>query len=394
MKILHVSYYDIKGGAGLAAYRLCKAQRQLGMDARMLVAEKYSNDPWIIPVPEKKLKMIKFLQRAECFINVLFSDKKNFMPHSFNFFSLNIIQQIIDAKPDIVHLHWINGQMLSCKEIAAIPFPTVWTLHDTWVYCGSEHHHLRNDKRFAEGYSGLTLETMVWKIKKHFWKNFNAVMIGPSAWITAEVSESALFKNSSCRHIFNGIDLHDFRPIPKPEAKKYWNIPEDKQVIAIGAFSFNDKNKGGQLLQDTLAKFPDAVVLTIGGDVPDKLHKNLIAAGKIDSPDILSKAYSAGDVFFSSAVYDNLPNMLLEAVACGTPCVAVDTGGVREILNGKNGKTVPPDHKKLAQNIRYVLEHKEEFLPSAEIFNIKNSALTYIEIYNELIKKNFTGDKK
>ena len=387
MKILHVSYYDLKGGAGLAAYRLCKAQRQLGIDARMLVAEKYSDALWVIPVPEKKLKMMKFLQRAERFINVLFSDKKNFMPRSLNFFSLNVIQQIIDEKPDIVHLHWVNGQMLSCKEIAAIPFLTVWTFHDTWAYCGSEHHHLHNDKRFADGYSGLTLETIIWKIKQHLWKNLNTVIIGPSAWITAEVAESALFKNNNCRHIFNGIDLHDFSPILKPEAKKYWNIPAEKQVITIGAFSFNDKNKGGRLFRDTLAEFPDAVVLAIGGDVPEKLHKNLIATGKIDSPDILSKAYSAGDVFLSCALYDNLPNMLLEAVACGTPCVAVDTGGVREILCGKNGKTAPPDCKILAENIRYVLEHQENFSPSAALFDIKSSVQLYTEIYNKLIQK-------
>ena len=70
MKILHVSYYDIHGGAGIAAFRLCKEQRLLGLDATMLVAEKFSDVPWVKEISPEKVRKMKFLQ-IQHFIQLL-----------------------------------------------------------------------------------------------------------------------------------------------------------------------------------------------------------------------------------------------------------------------------------------------------------------------------------
>ena len=386
MKILHVSYYDIHGGAGIAAFRLCKEQREIGLDATMLVVEKFSDATWVKKISAEKVKKMKFLQKIEALLSKLFANKKNFMPHSFNLFSLKTLEEILQQEPDIVHLHWINGQMLSIREIAKLNMPVVWTLHDTWAYCGCEHHHLIDDKRFISGYKGWGIEAFIWKKKFFQWKNFNPVIVGPSSWITSEAHHSALFSRCRSEHIFNGIDFGQFKKISKNKARKYWHIPEDKKVIVAGAFSLDCKNKGGDLLWDVLANFLDAVIILIGKTSVKNLPKNIIQTGLITNQSVLSAAYSAGDVFLSTAYYDNLPNMLIESCCCGTPCVAIETGGVKDILSfAGNGIATSPEKDKLVDAIQFILDHSTDFSPSAEAFDIKFLTLKYKDLYNEII---------
>ena len=281
MKILHVNYHDIRGGAALAAFRLCRAQRERGLDARMLTVEKLSDEPWVGTVPPAAAARMKLLQRGEVLLHRLWGDRRNFMPHSLNLFPCGVLETIGELRPDIVHLHWVNGQMLSLGEIPRIPFPVVWTLHDTWAYCGSEHHHLAGDARYAAGYGGPSLEAFVWKRKLKLWRDFSPAVVGPSAWIAREAKDSLLFRDCRVEHIFNGIDLNVFRPRPRGEARRFWNIPEEARVIVVGASSLRDRNKGGSLLTETLAAFPDATLLVIGEHLPAGLAGKTVS-GRYD----------------------------------------------------------------------------------------------------------------
>ncbi|MBQ7208423.1 MAG: glycosyltransferase [Lentisphaeria bacterium] len=385
MKILHVNYHDIRGGAALAAFRLCRAQRERGLDARMLTVEKLSDAPWVGTVPAGAALRMKILQRGEHWLHRLCGDRRNFMPRSLNLFPCGTLKAIEALRPDIVHLHWVNGQMLSLGEIPRIPFPVVWTLHDTWAYCGSEHHHLAGDTRYAAGYGGFSPEAFVWKRKLKLWREFSPVIAGPSAWISREAKDSRLFRNCRVEHIFNGIDLKTFRPRPREEARRFWGIPDEARVIVIGAVSLRDPNKGGPLLTETLAAFPDATVLAVGGNVPAGLHGKIVAAGRIDDPEILALAYSAGDVFLSAALYDNLPNMVIEALACGTCAVAVDTGGVGEIVGPSDGIVTPSKSGSLIEALHVILEKRRHFFPSAARFDIAATAEKYEALYRSLV---------
>ena len=385
MKILHVNYHDLHGGAAIAAFRICRAQRALGMDARMLTVEKASREPWIETVPPSGAAKMRFFQRAEHLLNLAGADRKNFLPHSLNFFPAGTVDAILKLEPDIVHLHWINGNMLSLKEIAQIPLPVVWTLHDTWAYCGSEHYHLHEDDRFIRGYGGWSLEALVWQRKRKYWKKFRPVVVGPSAWIAGEARSSLLFGNCRVEHIFNGLDLDVFRKRPREEARRRWGIPPEAKVIVVGAVSLGNRNKGGELLKDSLAAFPEAVVLALGENVPADLHENVVRTGRIGDPETMTLAYSAGDVFLSVARYDNLPNMLVESVACGTPAVAVDAGGVREIVTPENGVVTPSKSDEITAALREVLYGEKQFTPSAANFDAMRSAAAYGELYRSIL---------
>lgn len=385
MKILHVSYYDLRGGAAIAACRLCRAQRALGMDSRMLTVEKSSREPWVETVPPSDAVKMRFFQRAEHLLNLAGADGRNFLPRSLNLFPAGTVKAILKLNPDIVHLHWVNGNMLSIKEIEQIPLPVVWTLHDTWAYCGSEHYHLLGDDRFIRGYDDRSLEAFVWRRKRRYWQKFRPVIVGPSAWIAGEARNSLLFGQCRVEHIFNGLDLSEFRKRSRGEARRRWGIPPEAKVVVVGAVSLGNRNKGGELLKEVLAAFPEVVVLALGGNVPADLHKNTVRAGRIDDAETMALAYSAGDVFLSVARYDNLPNMLVEAVACGTPAVAVDAGGVREIVTPENGIVTSSKSDEITVALREVLYGRSRFAPSAAKFDAKQASAAYGELYRSIL---------
>ena len=384
MKILHVNYYDVRGGAALAAYRLCQKQRELGIDAQMVVAEKFSDSPWVIPLPHGMVRKMHFLQHAEALWNRIAGKGGNFLPFSLNLFSVGAGDFIERIPCDVLHLHWINGQMLSIGELPRFSRPVVWTLHDNWAYCGAEHYHLQGDERFVRGYEGWHTEDLVWKRKKNLWKDFFPVIVGPSRWISREAEASQLFQKRRVEHIYNGIASEHFFPRLQAEARRYWGLSAEGPVIVTGAASLGDENKGGKLLRDTLAHFPDTTVLAVGKNVSGELHPKVLSAGSVSDPAILAMAYCAGDLFLSVARYDNLPNMLVESVACGTPVVAVDTGGVNEIVSAGNGITAPPDPQALAAAIGRILRKEITFSPSAAVFDITKAAGSYLELYRSI----------
>ena len=392
MKILHINYYDIKGGAALAAYRLCKKQREMGLDARMVVAEKFSDDSWVIPLPGKIVKKLHFLQHAEALWNRIAGKNGNILPFSLNLLPVGSAKFINGLPRDILHLHWINGQMLSIGETAQLTGPVVWTLHDNWAYCGAEHYHQLEDLRYETGYRGLRTEDWIWRRKEKLWKNFFPVIVGPSKWICREAENSKLFFQRRVEHIFNGISTECFFPHSKSEARKHWGLPPDRPVIVIGAASLSDENKGGKLLKDTLALFPEVSVLAIGKNASKELHPRLFAAGNISDPEQLALAYSAGDLFLSVARYDNLPNMLIEAAACGTPVVAVNAGGAGEIVGTANGITAPPEPGALAEAVGKILNKESVFTPSAREFDIENTVANYLKLYRSITEQKSYGE--
>ena len=105
---------------------------------------------------------------------------------------------------DLLHLHWLQDEFLSVEAIGRLRGPVVWTLHDTWPFCGSEHYPLdAQDQRFALGYSrgsrsrldrGLDLDRWTWLRKGKAWRSLlpRLQLIAPSRWMAEQASRSAL----------------------------------------------------------------------------------------------------------------------------------------------------------------------------------------------------------
>ena len=246
MKIFHLNETDISGGAARAVYRLHNAfLEETDMNSIMIVNHSFTNDNTIIG-PNSAFD--KFKVRLRLIIGnkiAKFQQTNNPISHSIAFFSSNLINQINSSDADIVHLHWINGEMLSIEDISKINKPIVWTLHDMWAFCGAEHISI--DDRFINGYfntnkpsseSGLPINNWVWKRKLKAWKKPMTIIV-PSNHMAELVSKSYLMKNWNTFVIPNSLNIETWRPIDKKNARQIIGLPIDTKIIAFGALGIN-----------------------------------------------------------------------------------------------------------------------------------------------------------
>ncbi|BCK15030.1 TPA: glycosyltransferase [Vibrio cholerae] len=357
MKVLHICHSDLEGGAARAAFRLHKAQRKQGMDSQMLVINKLSDDPYVHAVSGRRrnwTKITSFFSRL-----ILRAQRTpNTVHHSLNLFPSGLLKDIERISPSVVNLHWLGGEMLSIGELRKISQPIVWTLHDMWAFSGAEHYD--DDKpseRYITGYSkesrnpqhkGLDLDKWVYKNKKKTWSKKTIHLVSPSNWLSDCCRASDLFSSMPTKVISNCIDHQTYRPIAQDLAREALGLPLGKRLLLFGAMSSTaDPRKGYHLLLPALkhlaergeAQNIELVVFGASrGDAQDVTGIKTHYMGRLHDDISLCLLYNAADIFVAPSLQDNLPNTLVESLACGTPCVAFDIGGMRDlIVNEKFG---------------------------------------------------------
>ena len=158
MKILHFNYSDQLGGSGVAIMRLHKALKKYHkIDSQIKVNEKSSNFNDVLG-PSNCLNMsLNLLKTRFSYQLKKLSKIKSSTTHSVALLPSSSKKIIKNINPDIVHLHWINNEMVSIKEIGQIQKPLLWTFVDMWPVCGSEHYTF--DDNFLNGYSDNSINS-------------------------------------------------------------------------------------------------------------------------------------------------------------------------------------------------------------------------------------------
>ncbi|GAA3948351.1 glycosyltransferase [Chitinophaga oryziterrae] len=412
MKILHVNFSDGHGGAAKAAYRLHQGLLNNGIDSKMIVIDKKSSDRNVIPYLTGRKKLFNYFKNKLARLILKLQKSENKILHSLNIFSSGLDKFINQSDADIVHLNWIGNEMVSLREVAMIKKPCVWTLHDSWVFCGAEHHPYVTSKRHVEGYTkanrsecdrGIDVDRYVWQQKKKYWKQASFNIVTPSKWLEQCATQSFLLRNKNIVQIYNGTDINIFRSNGKAAVRKKHNLPENKKLLLFGAVSATtDRNKGFHLLREAINKLleegADVEVMIFGSeDVSKKIdiQCKIYNWNNITDEKQLAELYSAADVFVLPSLIENLPTVLLEAMACGTPGVAFNVGGIKEIIDHKiNGYLATPYRiDDLINGIRFFIEsentrefEKQATLKIKEMFTLNKSVDQYIELYKKLIK--------
>jgi glycosyltransferase involved in cell wall biosynthesis len=215
------------------------------------------------------------------------------------------------------------------------------------------------------------LSRWIWQCKAKAWQNLNLTIVSPSHCLAKCAASSSLLKDSRIEVIPNGLDTKQYKPIQKSIARSIIGLPEDKQLVLFGAMSAtSDPRKGFNLLQSALQNLSQSgwgerVELVVFGASqpknPTELDFKSHYLGRLNDDISLSLVYAAADVFIAPSVQDNLPNTVMESLACGTPCVAFDIGGMCDMIeHQKNGYLAKPlDVDDLARGIAWVLEDEE-----------------------------------
>lgn len=404
MKILSINTTQ-KGGAAVVAKRLNEQFENEGVDIKTVTLDETGFD-----------KFIKVLSVAEQIIWPMLMKTKNNIYHSPAIFSRGIESEVKLFNPNIVHLHWINGGLMKPEDLLTIKIPIVWTMHDMWPFCGAEHH--TEDNRFIDGYSrksrpddenGIDINRFVWRRKINVYNNLNnIVFVCPSLWLYNLATKSFLLRNKKVQYIPNGVDPTVFFPVNKDMARTTLGLPKNKKVLLLGsAFISGDKNKQNDAFLRILEYIKDLkndfIVVSLGsGDVSnfnkvfEEIGVQVKHFGFIEDEKILRDVYNASDLFLMFSRHENMPTMLIESMACGTPAIAFSIGGISEIIESdKWGYLVKPfDYIEYGNKLRKFILSENKFDKNAivkntlEKYNIGKTKKMYIDVFNSLIKRN------
>lgn len=357
MRVVNISYSDIDGGAARAAYRIHSCLRYSGVDSVLWVNKKSSGD-WTVRGPKDKIQKALSAVRSNLskpFCSFLKTG--NPVIHSPAIFSSGLAKHINNSDADVVHLHWVQGEMLSIADIGQITKPVVWTLHDMWAFCGAEHYS--DDDRWREGYSlsnrpdhetGFDLNLWTWRRKRSHWTK-PIHIVTPSRWLGECVQQSVLMKDWPRSVVPNPIDTDKWTPVEQNKARSLLGIPHNVPLLLFGAMGGGgDLRKGFDLMIEALGHLRGKVCglrLVVFGEESPRHPPNLgfpvHYAGILRDDLSLRVLYSAADVFLLPSRLDNLPNTGVEALASGTPVVAFDTAGLSDIVDHKqNGYLACP----------------------------------------------------
>lgn len=408
MRVLIVNTSERTGGAAVAANRLMKALNNNGVKAKMLVRDKESDTLTIVGLPKSPMLHWHFLwERFVIFCRLHFSRKHLFEIDLANTGSdITKLREFQEA--DVIHLHWINQGMLSLNGIRKIlrsGKPVVWTMHDIWPATGICHltlgcHYFvsrcANCKYLPGGGSSNDLASRVWQKKQQMQADENIYYVACSRWLESEAKSSALLKGQKITSIPNPIDTHIYKKGNKEEARQRLGLPLDKKLILFASQRVTNENKGMSYLIEACRQLGDLCeVVILGGhaeEVVAQLPMKAHPLGYVNDEQRIVDVYNAADVFVLPSLSENLPNTIMEAMACGVPCVAFKVGGIpEEIDHLKNGYvTAYRDANDLAKGIEWVLQKADyEALSQQAVHKVmqcysqQSVAVKYLDVYQQ-----------
>lgn len=411
MNILQINTDNATGGAGRAASRLYTGLKELGEISRMIVRTRIGQDVDIQTPPRAGLLgqgveyVLKRLYRYGSLHYLYYPSMRALLRHSWV------------READVINLHNIHGNYFAYPILPKLTHlkPVVWTLHDMWSFTGHCSYSY-NCQRWQAGcgqcpdldvYPQIRHDTtrLQWQIKSYLYQRSRLTIVTPSHWLASLACSSPLLGRFQVRCIPNSVDTNIYQPMEREAVRYALGLPADKIILIFIAAKLQDTRKGGDLLIAVLQKLaaqtpsPNLAVAMLGegSQVWEKcIPFPVFSLGTISSEKILAACYSAADLLVLPTRMDNLPNSLLESMACGIPCVSFDIGGVsdavRHMETGYLAQAEATDD--MAQGISYFLndadlrrkcqENCRSF--AVQEYSLRTQAKRYLELYQSLVK--------
>ena len=379
MRVLIVNTSERTGGAAIAANRLMHALNRNGVEAQMLVRDRKTDALEVVSIPQSWRHKANFLwERGVIWLNNGLSKQGIFQVDIANA-GTDITTLPAFQQADVIHLHWVNQGFLSLKNlerICASGKPVVMTLHDQWYFTGICHYSSNCEKYMTQCEKcpmlkgpGIDLARRVYNRKRAIYEGRNITFVGCSRWMADLARKSSLTRGHTVTNVPNAIDTDVFKPMDKLEARRRHNLPMDKKLLLFGAQRITDKRKGFDFLVEACEHISmhhptlpgQLEVVVLGGDAPsvkELLPLPVHIVNYLSNEDDIAQLYNAVDLFVTPSLQDNLPNTIVEAMSCGTPCVGFDVGGIPEMINHKQDGYVADycDSLDFAQGIAWCLD--------------------------------------
>lgn len=334
----------------MGAYRLHRGLRQAGLQSEMLALRKVTDDASVHRLSARLNRWERAQRRlAEHRHQRRLGDNPRAPGSgywSLNQFNYPIAAAINSFGSDVVHLHWVGDNFLPIGQLAMIQAPLVWTLRDMWAFSGG-CHYAGDCLHYQAGCgqcpqlvnpSATDISSQAQAQKRRAWSQLPLTIVTISEWLADCARASSLFGDRRIEVIGNPIDPDVFKPLDRRAAREAFNLPADKRLILFGAIGGTaDPRKGFDYLAQALALLAegsDAELVVFGSarreaiDVDAPLHQ----VGRLHDEVSLSALYSACDVYVLPTTQEALGKTLMEALACGTPCVTFEGTGPNDLV--------------------------------------------------------------
>lgn len=420
MRVLLVNTSERIGGAAIAVSRLMESLKNNGIKAKLLVRDKQTEEISVVGLDKSWMHILKFMW--ERFIIWKANHfKKN------NLFSVDIANCGTDItslpefkQADVIHLHWINQGMLSLNIIQKILLsgkPVVWTMHDMWPCTGICHHarectnyqtECHNCPYLDGGGSKNDLSTQTFYKKKKLYKIKPIVFVTCSHWLEQLARKSELLSGQAIFSIPNPINTNLFQPHNKKEARTKCMLPSEGKLMLFGSVKITDKRKGIDYLIESCnilnEKYPDLKnnlsVVVFGNQSQELEHIlpfHVYPLNFVTSDHDLVNIYNSVDLYVTPSLEENLPNTIMESMACGVPCVGFNIGGIPEMIDHLHNGYVAQykSSEDFANGIYWLLNNPDYQEISSQAchkvavnYSEGTIAKRYIDIYNKITGKN------
>lgn len=356
MHVLMLSDLETQGGAAVAASRLAEGLCQAGQQVTRLVhlSDRREHDWKTVRLtannghaPSLPLRVVRRLLPTE---QRQAWDERDVLRH--------LREKVTELRPDAINIHNLHaaaahGWSLELADACAECAPTVWTLHDMWSFTGRCAYSY-DCRKFLTGcdaacptpseYPALAPERIAgaWEQRRRLFKEHSHLAaVTPSRWLAREAT-AGLWGGHRVEVIPYGLPLDVYKPVDRELAREALEIEAHGPVLLTAAQNLTERRKGGALLGEALThlKHKPVTLVTLGGGKPnlERDGQHVHALGFIDHERTKVLAYSAADLFVHAAPVDNLPNVVMEAIACGTPVVGFPIGGVPDMVRpGETG---------------------------------------------------------
>ena len=271
----------------------------------------------------------------------------------------NAIRIIKKEKPDVVHLHCLNGHFVNVYRLVKFlkrnRIKTVLTLHAEIMHTAGCEHAMYCEKWMNECHDCAKIKGFIskyfrddarhcYRLMKDAFACFESLtVVGVSDWITERAKKSPIFVGAKFATVHNGINTDVFQPREYAELKKRLNLDENKKIILHVTPNFNHAIKGGKYVIELARMMPEYQFIIVGfnGDA-EQLPPNVLPIAHTQDQIELAQYYSMADCCVITSLRETFPTVCLEAAACGTPMVGFTTGGVPEGIPERMGETVMP----------------------------------------------------
>lgn len=430
MNIVHLSTFDIQGGAARATYRLHQGLLALGQNSHILCLYKASSDTSVIPYqphksPTDTNSFHNLIQKY--YLDYNRTEISNTL-FSLGYSGYDLREHEIVKKSDIINLHWITSGFLTpvtIKKLLELEKPLVWTFHDMWAFTGGCHYSAGCDGYQENCHSCPQLREDCYQLPYHLlqdkielFSHPNLVIVTPSKWLTECVQKSRVFRHHSVTTIPYSLDEKLFFPLEKTIAKQKLNLNPNTFILLIGAMTGQEKRKGFTQLFTSLKTLKKDIninnlisnnqlkIACFGEPSHDlkQLDIEVINFGNITQDQDLSVIYSAADLFILPSLEDNFPNTMLEAMSCATPVISFAVGGMSDLIKDNiNGVLIPAyDLNLMSKKIRELIKNTQQcqimgINARKEIennYSLKIQAKSYFDLYQNLINLSHKKEKQ